>query len=43
MVEALDAKVLKLTRVAIGTIALGELAPGTTRDLTDDEVRALLN
>ena len=42
MVEALDAKVLKLVRVAIGPIRIGELAIGKTRELTPNEVRALL-
>lgn len=41
MVEALDAKVLKLVRVAIGTIAIGGLEIGKSRLLTDDEVRRL--
>jgi len=41
MVEALDAKVDKLTRIAIGSLTIGELAAGTARELTDDEVRAL--
>lgn len=41
MVEALDAKVLKLVRTAIGPIALGDLAAGATRALTDDEIAQL--
>jgi pseudouridine synthase len=41
MVEALDAKVEKLIRIAIGPIAIGELQSGRTRPLTGDEVRAL--
>ena len=41
MVEALDAKVLKLVRVAIGPIRIGDLEMSKTRVLTDDEVRAL--
>ncbi|HEX8154841.1 MAG TPA: pseudouridine synthase [Thermoanaerobaculia bacterium] len=41
MVEALDAKVLKLVRIAIGTLRIGELPIGTTRELTDEEVRRL--
>ena len=41
MVEALDAKVLKLVRVAIGPIRIGELQISQTRALTDGEVRAL--
>lgn len=42
MVEALGAKVLTLTRVAIGPVPMGDLAIGTTRELTDEEVRTLL-
>lgn len=41
MVEALDAKVLKLTRVAIGPIEIGELTSGAIRELTAEEVNAL--
>lgn len=41
MVEALDAKVEKLVRVAIGKIAIGDLESGKTRELTPDEVRSL--
>jgi 23S rRNA pseudouridine2605 synthase len=41
MVEALDAKVLKLVRVAIGPIRIGDLPIGKTRALTPQEVRAL--
>jgi pseudouridine synthase len=43
MVEALDAKVVSLARVAIGTVLLGELAEGTTRALTPEEVEGLLS
>jgi pseudouridine synthase len=43
MVEALDAKVLKLARIAIGEIALGELEVGKTRVLREDEVRRLVS
>lgn len=39
MVEALDAKVLKLVRVAIGSIRIGDLQIGKFRQLSDDEVR----
>jgi pseudouridine synthase len=39
MVEALDAKVLKLVRVAIGAIRIGELAIGKVREMTSDEVK----
>jgi 23S rRNA pseudouridine2605 synthase len=38
---ALGVEVLRLVRVAIGTLALGTLAKGEWRRLTDDEVRAL--
>ena len=41
MVEALGAKVLKLVRVAIGTIRIGDLPIGKTRELTAAEVRKL--
>jgi 23S rRNA pseudouridine2605 synthase len=41
MVEALDAKVLKLVRVAIGALPIGELTIGKVRLLTPDEVRLL--
>ncbi len=41
MVEALEAKVLKLVRVAIGGIRIGDLPIGKARELTPDEVRAL--
>jgi len=41
MIEALDAKVLKLVRTAIGPIRIGDLPIGRWRELTDDEVRAL--
>jgi len=41
MVEALDAKVLKLVRIAIGTITIGDLAAGATRALTPAEVASL--
>jgi pseudouridine synthase len=43
MVEALDAKVVSLTRVAIGSLSLGDLAAGETRALTPEEVRALID
>ena len=42
MVEALDAKVEKLVRIAIGEIGLGELASGETRALSSAEVATLL-
>jgi len=41
MVEALDAKVLKLVRTAIGPIGIGELEVGKVRELTADEVASL--
>jgi 23S rRNA pseudouridine2605 synthase len=42
MVEALgEAVVLKLVRVAIGPLAIGDLQMGKTRELTADEVRRL--
>src|SRR6185436_13589220 len=41
MVEALDARVLKLVRVRIGSIAIGPLPIGKWRLLTRDEVDAL--
>ena len=41
IVEALDAKVLKLVRIAIGPIRIGDLPIGKTRELTAEEVRAL--
>jgi 23S rRNA pseudouridine2605 synthase len=41
MVEALDAKVLKLVRVAIGPITIGELQIGKSRELTAKEVKML--
>jgi 23S rRNA pseudouridine2605 synthase len=42
MVEALDAKVLKLVRVKIGDIRIGALPIGKWRMLTGEEVGALL-
>ena len=42
MVEALEAKVLKLVRVAIGSIRIGDLPIGKVRELTPDEVRTLI-
>jgi pseudouridine synthase len=41
MVEALDAKVRKLVRVAIGPLRIADLAIGKARPLAPDEVRAL--
>src|SRR5256712_3319735 len=42
MVEALEAKVLKLVRVAIGTIRIGDLPIGGTPQLTAEEVKSLM-
>jgi 23S rRNA pseudouridine2605 synthase len=41
MVEALDARVLKLVRIRIGDIAIGRLAIGTWRTLTRAELDSL--
>jgi len=41
MVEALEAKVLKLVRIAIGPLRIGDLQIGTLRALTPDEVAAV--
>ena len=41
MVEALEAKVLKLVRVAIGSIRIGDLQIGKSREMTPEEVRSL--
>jgi len=41
MVEALDAKVLKLVRVAIGGLRIGDLPIGAVRPLLAEEVRRL--
>jgi 23S rRNA pseudouridine2605 synthase len=41
MIEAVDSKVLKLVRTAIGTIRIGELPIGKWRFLTAEEVRVL--
>jgi len=41
MVEALDAKVLKLVRTAIGALTIGDLPIGKARALTEEEVRKL--
>lgn len=42
MVEALDAKVISLTRVGIGDVTLGDLAEGAVRELTAQERATLL-
>lgn len=41
MVESLDASVLTLERIAIGSIRIGELALGKVRPMTAQEVKAL--
>ncbi len=41
MVEALNASVVTLVRIAIGSIVIGELPEGKTRMLTADEVEGL--
>lgn len=41
MVEALDAKVERLERIAIGDVLLGDLESGKVRALTKEEVRRL--
>ena len=41
LLEAFDVSVLRLVRVAIGTVALGELAKGGWRMLTEKEVDSL--
>jgi 23S rRNA pseudouridine2605 synthase len=41
LLAAFDVAVLRLVRVAIGPLALGELAKGQWRALTDEEVRSL--
>ena len=42
MIEALDAKVHRLIRIAIGPITTGDLEPGATRALTAEEVETLV-
>lgn len=41
MLEAVDSKVLKLVRTAIGSLRIGELAVGKYRELTEREVAGL--
>jgi 16S rRNA U516 pseudouridylate synthase RsuA-like enzyme len=41
MIEALGSKVLKLVRTGIGPIRIGELAIGTHRHLSEQEIREL--
>ena len=42
MVETLDAKVEKLTRIAIDELSIGDLAEGSVRELTGAEVARLI-
>lgn len=42
MVEALGAEVVELARIAIGSIALGDLPCGSVRKLTEEEIGSLL-
>jgi 23S rRNA pseudouridine2605 synthase len=41
MLEAVESKVLKLVRIAIGPIRIGDLPIGKWRNLTPEEVHAL--
>ena len=41
LLEAMDIAILRLIRVAIGPLQLGELAKGASRELSADELRAL--
>ncbi len=41
MFEAIGARVTRLVRVRLGTLALGRLRPGDARDLTPTELRSL--
>src|SRR5207244_799992 len=43
MIEAVGSKVLKLVRVGIGGIRIGELQIGKWRSLTREDVRALVH
>jgi 16S rRNA U516 pseudouridylate synthase RsuA-like enzyme len=42
MLEAVDSKVLKLVRIAIGTVKIGDLPIGEWRHLSIEEVRGLV-
>jgi pseudouridine synthase len=42
MLEAVDSKVLKLVRTAIGAVRIGDLQIGKWRALTEEEVRSLV-
>jgi pseudouridine synthase len=41
MIEAIGSKVLKLVRVAIGPVRIGELPIGKWRSLSEEEIRLL--
>jgi pseudouridine synthase len=41
MIEAIGSKVLKLVRLAIGPVRIGDLQIGKWRRLSDEEIRAL--
>jgi 23S rRNA pseudouridine2605 synthase len=41
MVEAMNHQVHRILRTRVGTVTLGDLAPGEWRELTSDEVAAL--
>ena len=41
MLEAVESKVLKLVRIAIGPVRIGDLPIGQWRNLTPEEVHAL--
>jgi 23S rRNA pseudouridine2605 synthase len=43
MCEAVGLEVARLRRTSIGPVRLGMLKPGTWRDLTPDELRAIRN
>ncbi|MFT4109009.1 pseudouridine synthase [Propionicimonas sp.] len=43
MLDAVGHPVRKLSRIAIGPVKLGDLKPGAVRDLTRDEIGALLD
>ena len=43
MCEAVGLEVARLRRISIGPLKLGMLKPGTYRELTADELRAIRN
>lgn len=43
MCEALGLEVARLRRVSVGPVKLGMMKPGTYRDLTAEELRAIRN